>query len=325
MAKMNFGRDSGAYNQYNNALNAVNNAARGFEGEGFNTLGRGETGIGVERHKHKTKSDTHSYYNTYGGDYADTNANANSGYANLLNDYFNGTGYGKASGIGLQKGNSWDDYAKATSNAYQAAMDAASDQLKNDAYSNYLKNYDYSSGDSNFGSLVNQRNQGMFDEAKSQLDRDKARGYLNNAGYQTALNALMGNVDYNRGLLNNEGINQYDKWSNDLNQIRSTGFDSGLDSLSANANNYMKNYNAMTQGNMSGLGSYQSTLGQMQDYGRNINDDSFLAALMSNSYDPATYTATGAEQQGFYNPFSRGQFSGGRRPRRMNLDSIGEY
>ena len=325
MADMYLGRnDTTKYNQYNNALNAVNNAARGLQGESFNSLGAGSAVGGMERHKHKAKSDTHSYFTDYYGDMADTGANENSSYANLLNDYFNGTGYGPAKGIGLQSGGSWDDYAKNTANAYQKAMDTASNQLKDYGYQNYLKNYDYGTTDSGFGGLVDQRNESMFNDAKAQLDRDRSRGYLNNAGYQTALNALMDNTAYNRGLLTNEGMSQYDKWNTDMNQIRTQGFDSGLDSLSANANNYMKNYNVMTGGNMAGLGSYGTTLDSLNNYGQNISDDAFLAALTSNTYDPSTYVATGAEHQGVYNPFNRGQFNVGRR-KRMTLNSIGEY
>ena len=327
MADMLLGRNktnTAKYNQYNNALNTVNDAARGLEGESFNTLG-GTKAVDVEVPKLNTRKIRSPMYITdYYGDYADTNANENSSYANLLNDYFKGTGYGSAKGIGLQSGGKWDDYAKNTANAYQKAMDTASNQLKDYGYQNYLKNYDYGVTDSGFGGLVDQRNESMFNDAKAQLDRDKARGYLNNAGYQTALNALMDNTAYNRGLLVNEGMSQYDKWNTDMDQIRTQGFDTGLDSLSANANNYMKNYNAMTGGNMAGLGSYGTTLDSLNNYGQNINNDAFLAALTSNTYDPSTYVATGAEHQGVYNPFNRGQFNVGRR-KRMTLNSIGEY
>lgn len=328
MATMQFGSDSAGkakYDQYNNALNALNDAGRAAYGEDFNTIGKGFTEGYATRNKHKARSDTHQYHTRYGGDYADVNANENSSYANMLNDYMNNTGYGKANGLGLNTGASWDDYAKGVSDSYQSAMDNASNQMKDQVYNDYLGRYDKGGKDNSFYSLVDQKNQSYYDEAANKLKRDLARGYLNNAGYQTALNALQGNVDYNKGLLTNEGSSQYDTWNNDLNQMRVSGFDNGLDSLSSNANNYMKYYNNMVGGNMSGLGSYTSTLDNIRNYaGNNISDDAFSAALTSNTYDPNTYVATGAEQQGLYNPFLRGQFGGGRR-KRMTLDSIGEY
>lgn len=328
MATMQFGSDSAGgarYNQYNNALNALNDAGRAAYGEDFNTIGKGFVENYSVRKKHRARSDTHQMHTRYGGDYADVGANENSSYANMLNDYMNNTGYGKANGLGLNTGASWSDYSKGVSDSYQSAMDAASNQMKDQVYNDYLGKYDKGGENNSFYSLVDQKNQGYYDEAANKLKRDLARGYLNNAGYQTALNALSGNVDYNKGLLTNEGSSQYDTWNNDLNQMRVSGFDNGLDSLSSNANNYMKYYNNMVGGNMSGLGSYTSTLNNIMNYaGNNISDDAFLAALTSNTYDPNTYVATGAEQQGLYNPFLRGQFGGGRR-KRMTLDSIGEY
>ena len=308
------------YNQYNDAMKNVNDAARQFEGEGFGQVGR--SGTGTETYKKHTKMGHHKTgtritYNV-GGNYGDDS------YSNILKDYQYGTGY-NAAGKGMGKSN-WADYAGAVSTGYREAMDNASEGLKDTAYNNWLSNYDYGNTGSGFGSLVDQQNQSYYDEAKGKLDRDLKRGYLNYAGYQTALNALNDNVANNRGKLSEQGQNKYDTWNTDLNQMRTSGFDTGVDSLNNNELNYIRNYNALKGGDLTQLGSYQDTYGQMSDYANNnIGDDYFLSALTANTFDPDTYVATGAENQGFYNPFQRGQFNTGRKKRTWGLDNIGEY
>ena len=319
--KQQLGAGGGAkYNQYNNAMKSVNDAARQFEGEGFGQVGNSGTYRDWYKGKTKTgrsKMKSRTGYEV-GGNYGDDS------YSNILKDYQYDTGY-NAAGKGMGKSD-WDTYAGAVSKGYQDAMDNASKGLEDTAYNNWLSNYDYNSTGSNFGSLVDQQNQSYYGDAKDKLDRDLKRGYLNYAGYQTALNALNDNVANNRGELYKQGQNKYDTWNTDLNQLRTSGFDSGVDSLSNNALNYIRNYNALKSGDLTGLGSYQDTYGQMSDYANsNIGDDSFLAALTANTYDPDTYVATGAEGQGFYNPLQRGQFNTSRRKKSWRLDNIGEY
>lgn len=318
--------DPSKYNQYNNALKAVNDAARSNVGENFNTLGRGQVSDFLTRKHHTLHSDSKFLNKAYYGDTADVNANPeHTQYANALNDYFKGTGYGAANGIGLQNGGTWQDYADKTTQAYNTAMNNASNQLK-DYGNTFTQGYNVYSKGSLGDNLVDQRNQQYFADAQKILDRDKARGYLSTAGYQTALNELAKNQAYNRGLLAGQGNELYTNWNTDLDQLRTTNFDSGKDSIEKNANNWLNNYNNLTSGTMDQLGSYIDTQGKMQNYANDyINDDAFLSALTSNTYNPDSYIATGAEAQGVYNPFIRGQFSNSRRTRRMNLDSIGEY
>jgi hypothetical protein len=318
--KQQLGSGGGAqYNQYNDAMKKVNDAARQFEGEGFGQVGG--SGTYKDWYKVKTKMGHHKMKSRtgyeVGGNYGDDS------YSNILKDYQYGTGY-NSGGTGMGKSD-WDTYARKVSTGYQKAMDEASQKL-GDTANNWLSNYDYGNTGSNFGSLLDQQNQSYYGDAKDKLDRDLKRGYLNYAGYQTALNALNDNIANNRGKLYEQGQNKYDTWKNDLTQMRTSGFDSGVDSLSNNALNYIRNYNALKGGDLSQLGSYQNTYGQMSDYANsNIGDDSFLSALTANTYDPDTYVATGAEGQGFYNPFQRGQFNTGRKKKSWGLDNIGEY
>lgn len=261
--------DTSRKDDYNQAVNAINKSGRIYEGESFPTIGLAE-----EINWFDGNPENKSYRGSY--------ATGNNPYANAFNNYLN-------------SGMNWNDYSNAYSKSYSNDLDKQSQGLFDNWWSG--KNMD-------FGSLVDQRNQELYDNAKAKVDRDYARGYLNNNGYQQALDELNSQKSYNRNLLDMESTALQDKWTTDAKQAIVQNFPKG-DWIS----NWGKAWDTT------------DALKALDNYGQGVNEDFFKAGLVSNSYDPGAYVATGAANQGLYNPYA---YTGVNRKRKL-FDSIGEF
>lgn len=273
--------DTSTVDNYNKAVAAINKSGRIYEGEGFNGPSYAQT-IGWFDGNPENKS--------YRGDYM----SGNSSYANAFNDYLSGNrGYGS-----LNSG--WDNFANNAAGAFSKAINRGTEGLM-DNWSNQYMNMD-------FDSLVDRKNEEQYNDAKGKLDRDLARGYLNNAGYKMALDELNANKSHNRNLLGMESTALQDKWNTDARQLIADNTPTG---------DWISNYNNI----INNTWDWSDASKALDNYGQGVNENYFLGGLNSNSYDPDTYRAYGAVNQGLYNPY---QSAGVGRKRKL-FGGIGEF
>ena len=292
----------GAYNNYNDAVDYLNNYMRQNEGyDVANDLHRGTTGLD------KTKRRT-----TFGGaDYEYKpwwKINTNTGNR-VLDDYTNNS-------KGLNNWG-WTDYANQQSSNFVNRYSNLSNDFKNSMLSNTLANYG-AAGRENF---VNANDASHYADAKLQLDNQLARGYLSNVGYQQALQKLNNQIATNKANLAQLAQSKHDTWENDLAQAWAKNVMDSETGLDKDAwIKYYDNYMNYDGNNMNNL--FDKAHGATSDYARAfISDDLMNAALVDQSlYNPDQYIAWGAANQGAYNPFDYLQ----SRKRRMTWDNIGE-
>lgn len=266
--------DTSKRDDYNRAVDAINKSGRINEGESFNQIDRATTIPWFDGNPENA---------SYRGSYA----TGNSSYANAFNDY-------------LKSGNNWSTFSNNMGNAYKNALDRQS----TDAFNTWKDQY----MNMDFSGLVDARNQELYDNAKSKIDRDYARGYLNNTGYQSALNALNADMPTNRDMLDMESTALQDKWNTDARQLISQNMPTS---------DWVSNYNNLKRDTWDMTNAWDA----LNKYSQGVNEDFFKAGLLSNVYNPKTYVATGASNQGFYNPYE----SIARDRKRKLYDSIGEY
>ena len=288
--------DTSFPNRFNDAVNQVNAAGRKQYGNDWNNI-QGAKDIGW----YDGNPSNHDWYGSY--------AKGNTSYDNALNDYINGN-----RGWGNLNDTDWNTFASGMQNAYDNQLSSLNNNLmdyQDSKLDNYRVGTDYTNN------LIDTRNQELYNNALSKLNRDRDRGYLSDVGYQTALDALNNQIAVNRNMLNTEAQNWYNQAYDDLGQIRTENWWNPM------AGNALMNYNDLIGGTLGNNAAYGNTLSAIDDYANaRLNDDYFLSSLLSDSYNPDEYSATGAEQQGLYNPDFG--FTAPRRSR-LRYNSIGEY
>lgn len=293
--------DTSKRDRFNDATNQANAAGRTLYGNDWNNIG-GAVDIGW----YDGNKSNNDWYGNY--------SRGNTGIDRAYNDWLRGNRFGSIDA------NDWNTQKKNIDSSYNNAMSNLGTGL--DDYSKgFLDNYN-PYADSSFYDIVDERNNQMYDDAKNVLDRDYKNGYLNYVGYNKALDELNRTTAGNRQGLISEGTNWYNNALNEMNQLRAKLFTQGVDSLESNPFASLQNYNALLSGNLGSLGSYDNAYNAIGDYANNyINDDQLMYSMNTNLYDPEQYVATGANEQGVWNP----AVIGGRSRKRYGLDNIGEF
>lgn len=297
----------GQYNNYNAAMNAINDWGTQNQ-DNWNNVGGSTYNAWTEKVKtrggHHKKENHERWY-----------VNPNSGN-HILDDYVSG---GSALGSGYNYNTrGWGDYANQASNQFNQTYNNTSKNLYDQAQNQYTGMYDPYNNESNFNSLIGSKDTSQYGDASDVLKRDLARGYLSQAGYQTALNKLNNQQATNQQNLRDLGLGQYNAWKDALGQE----WANNIDTLDNNSwMKYYNNWNNYDGANMNQL--FSNAQNAVGDYANAyINDDIFNNAIDVSLYDPDSYTAQGAQYQGMYNPFNR---SVSNRRRRVTLDNIGEF
>jgi len=291
--------------RYNNAVNLMNEQARSAGLNDWSNLGGA-----YKKFYYYDKDRPYGMFNAYedagirkGTATVGNYANGSGPASQFFNDYLNGNQFGSYANndFNTYMNNAKTYYGNRVNELSDSTNDYITGKLNDDGtYAQEGLLSKYGQGNQYRNNLVNSKQNEFYNDAKSVIDRDYARGYLSGAGYQNALNELNNQNGTVNKALNLQADNFYGRALDDLKQYAQDKYFNTPDV--SDAYGYLRNYG--NYDNLANSESYQNMLDflnkQMVD---NYNDEALLGELTANSYNPDAYSATGANEQGVYNPF----------------------